>query len=577
MRVVGRLRPGASIETAGSQAAAVLASAIVSPPATTEGLRAEVISLDDVLFTKVRGWMLLVLTAVVLVLLVACANVANLLLTRATRRARELSIRASIGASRRHLVATMVVEGLTLSLASAGLGIAIASVGVEAARTALPTGVVRASTIALDARVFIAAVAAAVITGLLFGAVPAWLSSRHGVVLLLKQSGNHSTLGSKGWRSTFLVTQVAFVGLLLVATTLFVTSFVRVTAKDLGFERRNLFTVSRWGYTGTVADVRQTLEAVPGVTAAGAYVNSSAPLAMAGGFGGGASGTRLSLPGEEQQFEVLFSRIAPGYFKAAAISILDGRDFQAEDLGRQDRVVIDALTARRVFGDRSPVGESVVFGSTQLATVIGVVATVFDRGPEAAPNAMVYRPTTSIADGHSWLVRTSTDTASMKQAIEAALDRLAKPEGTPALARPLEDAFRFITAERRFAAGLMSLFGILAVAIGAAGIYGVMLSMVMQQTREFGIRLALGATGRMILHGVIGQAARLLGLGLAIGLPLGFAVSRGVGATFYEVQPTDLFIYAIVAVITLTVGLMAAILPARRASRVDPQITLRTE
>lgn len=577
LQVVGRLAPEASIETAGAQAAATLSSTVVQGPSSLAGLRVEVRSLSDVLLAEVRGWMLLVLAAVVLVLLVACANVANLLLTRASRRARELSIRASIGASRRHLVATMLVESLTLSLIAAGLGIAVASGGVEAARNALPTGIARASTIALDWRVFMATVSAAVATGLLFGAVPAWLSSRHDMVFLLKQSGNHTTIGSRGWRSAFLVAQVAFVGLLLVATTLFVTSFVRVTTKDLGFDRRNLLTASRSGLTGSVSDVLRTLEALPGVTAAGAYANASAPLAVAGGFGGGSSGFRVWLPDAPERVNVLFMRTAPGYFRAAAISILNGRDFQMEEVGREDRMVIDVLAARRLFGDRSPVGAVISYGSGKSAMVVGLVAAVFDRGPEAAANAMIYMPTTPAASGHRWLVRTSVDTALLEEPVEAALNRLAKPTGSPALARPIEEAFRVITAGRRFAAGLMSLFGILAVAIGAAGIYAVMLSMVVQQTREFGIRLALGATGRTILTNVIRQAARLLALGLAIGLPLGFIASRSAGSVFFDVQPSDLATYAVVAAITLAVGFMAAILPARRAARIDPQITLRNE
>jgi hypothetical protein len=270
-------------------------------------------------------------------------------------------------------------------------------------------------------------------------------------------------------------------------------------------------------------------------------------------------------------------RTAPGYFSAAGISILDGRDFQVEEIGKRDRMILDALTARRLFGDRSPIGASVAYGEDTPATVIGVVATVLDLGPETAPNAMVYTPTRLAAGGHAWRVRTSGDPALVVPAIKAVHDGLATPGGEPATARPLEEAFRVITAERRFVARLMSVFGAFALIIGAAGIYGVMLAIVGQQTREFGIRLALGATAWTILSGVVGQAARLLLMGLAIGLPLGFAASRGMASAFFDVTPSDLSTYAVVTVITLAVGFLAAILPARRASRVDPQITLRSE
>jgi putative ABC transport system permease protein len=354
---------------------------------------------------------------------------------------------------------------------------------------------------------------------------------------------------------------------------------VRVTTADLGFERQNLLTVSSPPLSGTVADVIHTLETVPGVAMVGAHANGSAPLAMAGGFGGGASGYSVGLPGtpQEQRMNVLYLRTAPGYFRAAAISIIEGRDFQMDEIGRQDRMVIDVLTARRLFGDRSPVGSAVAYSDKLTATVVGVVATVLDRGPETDPNAMVYMPTRPKASGHLWLVRTAGDPKAVKPAVEAALNGLAAPGGERAQARALEDAFRFITAERRFVAGLMSIFGSFALIIGAAGIYGVMLAIVVQQTREFGIRLALGATAGTILTGVVAQAARLLLLGLAIGLPLGFALSRGVASVFYDVGPSDLSTYAIVMAITMAVGLIAAFLPARRAARVDPQITLRNE
>jgi predicted permease len=579
LQVVGRLAPGATLEMAQAQAEATVASTVVPGPGSITGLVVETASLTDVLLGDVRRWMLLVLGAVVLVLLVACSNVANLLLTRATRRARELSIRSSLGASRRNLVTTMLVESLTLSLVAAGLGIAIAYFGVEAARKALPTGIVRASSIAFDWRVFLAAVTAAIVTGLLFGAVPAWLSSRHNLVSFLKQSGTQSTIAGTRWRSAFLIAQVAFVALLLVATALFVSSFVHVTTKDLGFERRNLLTASRSGLTSPVVEAIRTIESLPGVTAVGAYFNGSAPLAVAGGFGGGGSGTQVGAPGTppEQRLSVRFIRTAPGYFRAAAISIIEGRDFQMDEIGRDDRVVIDVLTARGLFGSRSPIGAAMVYGSNTPATVIGVVAAVFDRGPETEPNAMIYMPMRPKIGGPAWLVRTAGDPMAVKPAIEAALNGMADPADPPALARPLEDAFRVITAERRFVAGLMSVFGSFALVIGAAGIYGVMLAIVVQQTREFGIRLALGATSWTILSNVIRGAARLLLIGLAIGLPLGFALSLTMASVFFDVKPTDLSTYAMVAGLTLLAGVLAAFLPARRAARVDPQVTLRAE
>ena len=580
LNVVGRLAPGVSLQDATTQAATAL-STIEIPPGpsvlTTKFVEARLLS--DVLFAEVRGWMLLALAAVILVLVVACANVANMLLTRAARRSREFSIRASIGASRRHLVTSMLVESVMLSMIAAGLSLAIASFGVDVARASLPTGIARASTIALDWRVFVAAVSAALVTGLLFGAVPAWLVSRQGLVISLKQSSTQSTAGSPAWRSAFLVAQVALVGLLLVTTTLFVSSFVRVSSRDLGFNRQNLLTVSKPGLHGSAVDVMRQIETIPGVIAVGAHAYGSAPLAIAGGFGGGGSATQMWLPGaaEDQRQDVRFMRTAPGYFKAAGVSILEGRDFEAEDAGRPDRVVMDVLTARRMFGDRSPVGATVQYSGVQTAVVIGLVATVSDRGPEMEANAMVYMPAKPAASQHLWLVRTAGDPTPIIPAIQSTLDHMAAPGESPAEARPLQDAFRFITAERRFAAGMMSIFGAIALVIGAAGIYGVMMATVTQRTREFGVRLALGAPRKTIVSGVIRQATRSLVIGLAIGLPCGFAVSLTMSSMFFEARPSDLSTYVIVALITLTFGVLAAFWPAQRASRVDPQVTLRAE
>jgi predicted permease len=581
LHVVGRLAPGAAIPVAQAEAEAVfhLISTSITGPYRLDDLAVHVRPIDEAIFGGVEGWMLLVLAAVGLVMLVACANVANLMLARATKRARELSVRASIGASRRRLIATMLVESLCLSLAAAALGLVVAIWGVDAARAALPAGIARASHVALDLRVLASAIAAAVLTGLTFGAVPAWQASRQDLVTLLKDNSSSVTAGRPRWRSALLVAEVAFVGLLLVATTLFVSSFVRVTIADLGFERRNLLVASGAGLTGSVIDVLQTLEQVPGVTAAGAFANGSAPLAMAGGFGRAASATviaRAGTPRGTPRPQPLFLRVSPGYLDAAGIKLLRGRDIAESDFDRTDVVVIDARTARALFEDADPVGESVEYGNRQQATVIGVAATVLDRGPEETGNPCIYLPTRRDARGHGFLVRTTGRAADAIPAVRATLDRL-RPGRPSASVRPLEEAFRQITADRRFAAGLMSLFGLIALLIGAAGIYAVTASVVAQQRREIGIRMALGATVRRIFSDIVGHTARHLGAGLAIGLGLGLLVTRGFSSVFFGVTPTDPWVHLVVTGLTLAAGFVAAVLPARRATRVDPLLALRSD
>jgi predicted permease len=582
LSVVGRLAPGVSREAAEAEAEGVLQSMVAAGgPSGLAGLRVAVRSLADSVHGEVRGWMLLLLGAVGLVMLAACANAANLLLTRATRRARELAIRASMGASRRRLILTMLVESLLLSLIASALGVLAAVWGVDAARAAMPADIARVSEIALDLRVLVVVLAAAFATGLAFGVAPAWRASRDDLVTLLKDGAASATSGRTPLRSVFLVAEIAFVALLLVATTLFVASFVRVARADLGFERHDLLFATKPGTGIPVTDVLRALDEVPGVVRAGALTIGQAPLTIAGGFGLRAASTRVWRQGTEpgpDAVEPLLAEIAPGYFEALGIQVLGGRSFTGDDLGRTDRVILDTATARQLFGDLDPVGHEVVHGGGDPARVVGLVEAVFDRGPESPPTPQVYFPTPTRRDPwNALVVRVAGDAAAVRPAVAAALDGLAPASSRPANVRLLDDAFVFITASRRFSAILMAMFGGLALLIGAAGIYGVMASVVAQRSREIGIRLALGATGRAIVADVLGWAGRHLAAGLVIGLLVAAVVSRGFGSIFFGVTPGDLSVYAAVGLICLVAGLLASAIPARRASQVDPISILRAE
>jgi predicted permease len=466
-----------------------------------------------------------------------------------------------------------------LAFAAAASGLLIAWWGVGAASAALPKGIARASSVALDFRVLVAAVAAAVLTGLFAGVVPAWQARRRDLITFLKAQSPVVTPGRTSWRTALLVVQVAFVGLLLVATALFVTSFIRVTTSDLGFERRNLVTAQVTSLTAPVMDAVRALQEVPGVVSAGAFANGSAPLVIAAGFGGGVSGTSVRRSGNGADLrseDVLFVRTTPGYFMAGGVAILRGRDFTTDELGREDRVILDATTARGLFADADPVGSTVRWGEAD-AMVVGIAAAVQDRGPDQESNPVIYLPARPNGTRYEFLVRTAGELSGLMPAIQTTFERFRKAGAEPVAVRPIEEAFRAITADRRFAAGLMSIFGVIALFIGAAGIYGVTTSVVMQQTREFGIRVALGAGARAILSAVVMRAMRHLAAGLAIGLPAGFIVARSVESILFGVKATNVVTYVTVAVVTLAIGLMAALLPARRAARVDPLVSLRAE
>jgi putative ABC transport system permease protein len=265
--------------------------------------------------------------------------------------------------------------------------------------------------------------------------------------------------------------------------------------------------------------------------------------------------------------------------------LLEGRTFapteMAKSMSRGDlanthTVVLDELAARRLFGNADVIGRDVVYGGNR-ATVIGVVANVRMRGPEADSGPQAYFPGPIAAGSYAYLVRTSGRAADLIPTVHATVTSLRPANSRPAQVRLVEDAFRNITARRRFSAAVMTVLGILAVLIGASGVYAVMASLVAQRRREIGVRMALGASPQRILKTVMGQVGRYLALGLAAGLPAAWLISRGFGDVFFDVRPTDLWIYALVAIILAGIGVAATLLPARRAALVDPLLALRTE
>jgi len=579
LHVVGRLASGVSGAQAQARVDAVMAGLLSASPGAVTDDRLVVRRLDDAIFGPVRSWMLLALLAVGLVMLVSCANVANLMLSRTTRRARELSVRASIGASRRHLVASLLAESLLLSLAAAALGLLVAVWGVEAARSALPSGITRLRDVALDLRVLAATIGVAVATGLVFGAVPAWQAARTDLVTLLKSGSPPGSWGRRRWRSAFLVAQIAFIGVLLVSSSLFVASFVRVTRADLGFDRSDVVEVRASDLAGQLSDVLRDLAAVPGVASAAALAAADAPL-VAAGFGGGSSSTtlrRAGAPGQDAALSAAMFRVSPDYFETMGVGMLSGRTFLDGELGKGEAIVLDEVAARTLFASGEGLGARLTYGQGTTATVVGIVANVRMRGPGDPSGPQVYLPARATAAGHVFIVRTELATASLAPAADVAFARHRKAGAAPVGVRRLEDAFRNITADRRFAAGLMSLFGLFALAIGAAGIYAVMSSTVAQQTREFGIRIALGASGAAIVGFVLERAVRQLALGLALGLPAGWAMARIFASLLFEVQPSDATVSLVVIAAIAGVGLVAALIPAGRAARVDPMITLKMD
>jgi putative ABC transport system permease protein len=574
--VVGRIRSGVSVP----QLTAAIQSAITPPAdASSQGLQVEVQRWLDAEVKDVRGWMLLLLGSVVLVMLIACVNAANMVLTRSSERARELAVRASLGASGRQLALAVLAESVMLSLGAGLCAVIFAAWGAGAAKAFLPPAL-RADSISLNGRVFAVSIVAALATGILFGLVPAWQASRVSVVTLLKDAGTTTTAGRRAWRSGFLIAEVACVAVLLVVSTLFIASFIRAITLDLGVDRSNLLAVSpHTDFNGTVDEVQSRLKQIPAVVDVAVVTYSSLPL-VAPAFGGAYGDTKIRTADDDAghaTVEVQVYRVTPNYFDVTGMVFRRGSTWAAAAALESPPVVLDEIAAKRLFGDRDPIGRPVASDDPKgVFTVVGVVPYVYSRGPQDGARPSAYLPIVPDATRRfaGLFVRTSAPPDGLVAVVETALRPLAPSSRLPYV-HLVDEALSRLTAARRFNATLMSLFALFAILIGAAGIYAVMASVVAQQTREFGVRVALGATAADIRHGVLAQAGRHLLLGLALGLPAAWWISRAFGALLFQVRPSDVSIYIVVAVTLTLVGLIAAVVPARRASRVDPIVSLR--
>jgi putative ABC transport system permease protein len=590
--IIGRLKPGVSFHQATEQMWRLSEQLDQKDPKWTPGRRAYVLTLHDHLVGRVRGWMLMLLGAVVLVLLIACANVANLMLVRATGRTREMGIRAALGASPWRLIRGLVVEGLVLSTAGALLGIALAWAGVAILRAGLPAGLPRVASIGLDARVLLAAIAAAVVTGLIFGIVPALQSARPDLVGSLKEGGRSASAGGRAQRlrSLLVVAEVALAVILLVGAGLFTGSFVRLMRVDPGFDYRNVIALNiglrllpgeKFGddFAARSAQyVRQVLDAVsrtPGVEMAGT-VSGGLPLT------GSWSRTGIEIPGrgelKGEGDDIDRRSVSAGYLQLLRIPLLEGRYLSDEDRAGGTRVaVINQAAAQRYWPGQRALGQRFKMNSDEW-TVAGIVGNIHHLGPEIAPRQECYLPVAQEKTyGATLAVRTAGDPMAVLPAVKAAIWSVNREQRLTGDTVTLERYMDRLIAQRRFNMAVLALFGVLGLVIAAVGIYGVMAYAVAQRTNEIGVRMALGATRANVVAMVLRRASLLMLIGLAIGAVGAWYLTAGLKAFLFEVQPNDVGIFAAALGVLAAAGLLASALPARRAAAVDPLVALRTE
>jgi len=592
LHVIARLNDGVTVEQARAEMARITANLATRFPRWFVDRESVVMSLQEATVGRVRAWMLMLLASVGLVLLIACVNVANLLLARATTRSHEIGIRAALGASRWQVARGLLIESLMLSLAGTLCALLAASWGIRVLRGALPASLPRLAAVSLDMRVLSAAAFAAVITGLLFGLLPALQVSRPNLSHVLGDSGRSHMAGRdrQRLRSSLVIAEVALAVVLLVGAGLFVSSFVRLISVDLGLDYHHVLTVGvnprldsadqrSWDRARTdtprlVRDVLDRVRAIPGVQVVAA-VEGGTPLS------GSSQTDTITVPGRPpftgDADQVFIHQVTPEYAEVVRLPIRRGRYLAASDVtGTPLVVVLSEEAVQRFFSGRDPLGAVVQLDGASRQ-VVGVVGNVRHGGPDTPVEPEAYFPFAQASTiGAEVMIRTRSDSASVSLAVRQAV-QASLPDVPVADPVTLETTLGLIVAQRKFNMLLLGLFGALAIMIAAAGIYGVMAYIVAQRVKEIGLRMALGALPREVLSMVLGRALALISVGLAIGVLLSWMVAGSVKTFLFDVQPHDPLVYVSVGLFLLAAGVLAAFVPARRAARVDPMVALRAD
>jgi putative ABC transport system permease protein len=589
--VIARLQKGVEPAQARAALKAIGGRLEQAYPDTNRGRSFDLISLQQQMTGDVRPLLLILLAAVGAVLLIACVNVANLSLGRASARQKEIAIRAALGAGRGRLARQMLTESLLLALMGGAAGLLLAWWLVDALVKFPGLNLPRAEEVGIDARVLGFSFGLALLTGLLFGLIPALVAARPDLQQVLKDGGGRTSAGagSRRLRSLLIVAEVSLAFLLLVGAGLLTGSFVSLLNVKVGFNTERLLTfavslpAARASQTPQRVVFYQQLQtrlaSLPEVESVG--IVSSLPLS---GHSNGAAVLveGRPLPAGEQAPTIGWQSASAGYFKTIGIPVLRGRNFTAEDAARAQRVaMINESLARRVFPNEDPVGRRVAFGAPRTQAdwreIIGVVGDARHHTLEIEPEPRAYDLFEQSSSSSMFIVvRTAGDPSRLANVARQQAREL-EPEAPVYLLATMDELVARSTATRRFSMLLVGGFALIALLLAAVGIYGVLSFAVSERRQEIGIRIALGAGRFDILRLVVGQALALTGAGMLIGLAGSLLLTRFMTNLLYGVSPTDPRILMLVAMALTLVALLACYIPARRATEVDPMITLRAE
>ncbi|HEX7023756.1 MAG TPA: ABC transporter permease [Gemmatimonadales bacterium] len=590
--IMGRIRPDATVQVAQEEMDALAAELERAYPESNDGRGTSVEALSRIVFGPVKPALLVLLGAVGLVLLVACANVANLLLARATSRMREVTVRAALGASARRLATQFFAESAILTSAGAALGVGLAVLGLRVLVSLAPSDIPRVGAVDIDARVLVATVALTVGVGLIFGILPLWQLRGNNLQSLLAGEGSRGTSVGRRHRrlrSALVISEVALAVMLMAGAGLLIRSFWQLEQVYPGFRTvgvlkaefelprsrypQDYATFPRWPEAQRFADeLRRRLAALPGVQSVS--IAGSHPLDA--GFT-----SSINVVGREAEAvdwaEPSIRRVDAGYFRTIGGSLMAGRFFDASDAVETAPVVIVNEAARRQFFEgRSPLGQRIrLWGAERV--VIGVVGNERIHGLVADTPPAVYLPISQApVTGGSVLVRGTGDPRGLIPALHRTVRDL-----DPALplfgVEPLAETLSNSLGQRRFTMAVLGLFAAVSLLLASVGVHGVLSYTVAQRTREIGIRMALGADQGKVRALVVGQGAALTMSGLALGLAGAFAVTRLLSSLLYGVGPTDPVAFGGVVLVLSGVALLASYFPARRATRINPVEALRDE
>ena len=594
LSILARLKPGATVEQAATEIAGIARRLESEYPGTNLNVKMTVQGLHTYLTGDIKPKLLVLLAAVGFVLLIACANVANLLLARAAAREGEIAVRAALGAGRGRLVRQLLTESVVLAIGGGVLGLLLAQLGTKLLLSLQPAGIPRLDVVRVDGAVIAFTAAVALLTGIIFGMIPAFQATRGDLVSSLKEGGKGALASRRAgrMRQGLVVAEIALAVMLLAGAGLLMRSFARLQAVNPGFRAAESLTF-RTALPGAayreepqrVSFYERAIErigALPGVTTVGAI--SALPLSGSSfGFSFTIEGDPPPRPGEEPSMQTRV--VTPDFFEAMGVPLLRGRGFTADDNAAAPQVVLLSEAAvKKYFPNSSPIGRRITLGwgrgpgrPRNGGEVVGIVGSVKQFGLDEVEQPEIYIPhAQQPLAGMTFVVHTAVEPTTLAAAVRREIKSLDPLLPVTAL-EPLETVVARSISQPRFYMLVLGIFAAVALVLASIGIFGVVSYAVAQRTREMGIRIALGASRERVLRMVLGSAMRVAVLGVVVGLLAAIAVSRVLASLLFDLSPTDPMTYAAVGIGLSLVALLASYLPAWRATRVDPVVALRAD